>query len=368
MYKKKVILFFSIILLSVFLLSIAAIRLCIKYPLYIPAEYWLPEAISIKEHYAKTIKEPKIIVIGGSSSLFGICTSILGEKTHKKIANFGLHAGLPLEVLFSLIKRNANSNDIVLMPLEYGEYFTREKKFSNWEITNLTTWGTEFIKEFPITQQIEMVFQTLPSIPERIKNFNFNLPIRTYKEYMQDKNPSAILSKVLDYSNSVNYFGDHLQDTQSKLKNDFTDSYFNSINLNDYRFQQVKEFAEILAKQNIRLLLTYPVSIQNPHFDLSNKEHFAKIEALNNKIQEHGLNIIGIPELSNFELTYSLDTRYHLNAEGAILRSLYLADTINCCLADKAQEIADLEAYKKNKTAEAKQILEEYRKLGYFFE
>lgn len=367
MYKQKVILFFISIIISFILSLPIAILLCIKYPRYIPADYWVKDAILIKEHYAKTIKEPKIIIISGSNSLFGICTPLLKEKTNHEIVNLGLHAGLPMEIFFALIKRNANPNDIILMPLEL-DYYNRKNEITNWQVTSLTTWGTEFIKEFSKTQFLEILLKSLPSLPKRMKNFNVNLPIHTYKEYMQGKNPSAILSKLYNYQNSVNYFGEILADVQSKLQNNSTDYYFNSEDLKNYRFQQLKSFADYLALKNIKLLLTYPVSIQNPGFDLSNKKHLAKIQVLNKKIHEHELNSIGIPELSNFELKYSLDSPHHLNAEGAILRTLYFADMINCYLAGKPQEISNMEEYKKQKKAEAKEILEEYRKLGYFSE
>lgn len=367
MYKQKVILFFISIILTFILSLLMAILLCIKYPRYIPAEYWVKEAIIIKEHYAKTIKEPKIIIISGSNSLFGICTPLLKEKTNHEIVNLGLHAGLPMEILFALIKKNANPNDIILMPLEFG-YYSRENEIDKWQITNLTTWGTEFIQEFSKTQFLEILLKSIPSLPERMKNFIVNLPIHTYNEHMQGKNPSAILSKLNDYRNSVNYFGEILADIQSKLQNNFTGYYLNSGDFKNYRFQQLKSFADYLAKKDIKFLLTYPVSMQNPEFDLTKKEHRLKIDALNRKIKEYGLKSIGIPELSNFEQKYSFDTPYHLNAEGAILRTLYFADMINCYLAGKAQEISNMEEYKSEKKAEAKTILEEYRKLGYFSE
>ncbi len=72
MYKQKIILFFSLILFSFICPLILSYLLCIKYPRYIPAEYWIKEAITIKEQYIKTITNPKIIIISGSNSLFGV--------------------------------------------------------------------------------------------------------------------------------------------------------------------------------------------------------------------------------------------------------------------------------------------------------
>jgi hypothetical protein len=366
MYKQKIILFFSLILFSFICPLILSYLLCIKYPRYIPAEYWIKEAITIKEQYIKTITNPKIIIISGSNSLFGVCTPLIKEKTNKEIVNFGLHAALPIEVFFALIKRNAKPNDIILMPLEYT-YYKKKNNITSWQANNLTSWGTEFIKEFSSTQFLEILIKSVPSLPNRIKNFNVDLPIHTYEEHMQDKNSSAILS-LSSYRNAINNFGEILTDNKSKLKNDVTYAYVNPAGLNDFRFEQLKDFSDYLAKQNIRLILTYPVSMQISDFNLFKKEHLTKIEAVNKKCEGYGLDLIGIPELSNFELPYSFDTEYHLNAEGAILRSLYLADTINCYLAGIPQEIADLEEYKNEKKAEAKKILEEYRKLGYFSE
>lgn len=346
-----------------------AFLLCIKYPRYIPASYWIAEGLIIKEHYALTIIKPKIFIISGSNSIFGICTPLLKEKTNREIINLGLIAPLPFKLYFAVIKRNAKPNDIVLMPMEYYYFIRNEREINSESLHNLTTWGMPFLNEFSIIEKLQLTIQSIPSLPQRIKNYNKNFPIRTYEEYMQNKNQKAILANKNPYANAINYWGDHLLDlptTDSWDKSN--EKYFTANKLKNDHFMLLKNFSDFLAKQNIKLILTYPTSIQKSDFDLSKKEHLSKIIAFNNKIKEHGLTIIGIPELSNFEQIYAFDSPYHLNAEGAILRSLYLADTINCYLAGKPQEISNMEEYKNEKKAEAKIILEEYRKLGYFSE
>ncbi len=368
MYKQRIILFFSIVLSSYALLFILTSIFSITYPLYIPnAAYWLKEGFSIKEHRAKTIDTQKIFLVSGSNTLFSICTPLLEEKTNQKIVNFGLNAYTPIEIYFAEIKKYAKPGDIVIMPLEYN-FYTNEKILEDWVIRILLTWGSEFIKEFSVKQILEILFKSLPYLPERMINHDIKFPGRSYEEYMQSlnsKNPLAILRRA-DGGNAYNSFGDKIIDNESKLKLDFSNRYFYLTDLKDFRFQQLKDFADFLAKQNIKLLLTYPVTIQNPEFDLTQKEHADRLQKLTDKIKEHGLDIIGIPKLSNFELIFSYDSIYHLNAEGAMLRTLYLADTINCYLANKTQEIPDMEEYKKQRKAEAKKMLEKYRKLGYY--
>lgn len=364
MYKQRIILFFST-LLFIFFLSFAATFLFIKYPLYTPADYWAKTAIEIKEHNSNLITAPKMIIASGSNSLMGICTPLLKEKINIETVNFGLSSFLPVEVFFSLVKKNAKPDDIVLMPLEYS-YYTNNNKFNETHVGNLTTWGTEFIWEYSASEIIALMIQSFPSYCSRIiKYHTFTLPSCSYDEYMQRINASSLLSKKLDMDKSINSFGDLLQDSASLLKKDFKKDCLNVRLLQDSRFKQLKDFSDELAKNNITLILTYPVTIQNPEFDLTNKEHLNRIQQLNNKFEKYHLKYTGIPILSNFEFEYSFNTVNHLNAEGAILHTLYLADTLNAYFSHTKQQIDDLSEYKRQKKAEAKTILEEYRKLGY---
>lgn len=364
MYKQKIILFFSIISFLFLIFMFITFFVCIKHPRYIPAQYVSAQAVVIKEHYAQTITKPKILIVSGSNALLGICTPLLKEKTNKEIVNFGLNLSLPLEFYLGLTKKNAKPNDIVIMPLEY-QFYTKGKKLNNQIIQDITTWGIEYLNEFSPDQILQIFFSSIPTTCQRIKNYNIKFPIITYNNYYNAYLKStAILASQMHYI--YNRFGDFLVDNSSKLKNNFKETYFNISDLKDFRFKQLKDFSDYLAKQNIKLIFTYPVSIQNPDFDLSKTEHLNKIIALNQKFKEYELNVIGMPELSNIDFVYSLDTLYHLNAEGAMLRTLYLADTINCYLAGIPQEIPNLEKYKREKRKEAKVILNKYRKLGYY--
>lgn len=57
MYKQRIAHFLSTILLLI-AAAIAAVCYFIKNPLYTPAEYWLKEAIIIKDKYSKNYTAP----------------------------------------------------------------------------------------------------------------------------------------------------------------------------------------------------------------------------------------------------------------------------------------------------------------------
>lgn len=66
-----------------------------------------------------TIKEPKIIMVAGSSSSFGLDQKMLEKASGYKVVNLGLHAGFGNLFFSELSKANINKGDIVLLGYEY---------------------------------------------------------------------------------------------------------------------------------------------------------------------------------------------------------------------------------------------------------
>lgn len=63
--------------------------------------------------------EPKIIIVAGSSSAFGLNQKMLEEASGYKVVNLGLHAGFGHLFYSELAKANINKGDIVLLGYEY---------------------------------------------------------------------------------------------------------------------------------------------------------------------------------------------------------------------------------------------------------
>lgn len=76
--------------------------------------------IQDKYRILKETNEPKIIMVSGSSSAFGLDQNMLEEATGYKVANLGLHMGFGYLFYTELAKVNINAGDIVLVGYEYG--------------------------------------------------------------------------------------------------------------------------------------------------------------------------------------------------------------------------------------------------------
>lgn len=75
--------------------------------------------IQDKYRILKETNDPKIIIVSGSSSSFGLDQEMLENATGYKVANLGLHAGFGHLFYSELAKANINKGDIVLLGYEY---------------------------------------------------------------------------------------------------------------------------------------------------------------------------------------------------------------------------------------------------------
>ena len=76
-----------------------------------------------KESLLHRTPSPKIIVIGGSNTIFNIDSKLIGDATGLPTINLGLHAGLGLEFMLNEIRPFLKSGDRVIIMPEYAQFY-----------------------------------------------------------------------------------------------------------------------------------------------------------------------------------------------------------------------------------------------------
>jgi hypothetical protein len=110
-------------LLSTLILAIVLFETIILVIVKIPSGVFnssYQSLIQDKYRILKETNEPKIIMVAGSSSAFGLDQKMLEEASGYKVANLGLHAGFGQLFYSEMAKKNINEGDIVLLGYEYG--------------------------------------------------------------------------------------------------------------------------------------------------------------------------------------------------------------------------------------------------------
>ncbi len=75
-------------------------------------------ALDEKYERLKSIKEDKIVIIGGSSAAFGIDSALIEKYTGMPVVNFGLYASLGTKLMLDLSRSEINKGDIVIVAPE----------------------------------------------------------------------------------------------------------------------------------------------------------------------------------------------------------------------------------------------------------
>lgn len=87
--------------------------------------------LHVKTDRLYSIKEPKIIVIGGSSVPFGVDSKLMEQALGMPVVNFGLYATLGTKLMLDLSKGAIREGDIIVLapetdPQTYSLYFNAE--------------------------------------------------------------------------------------------------------------------------------------------------------------------------------------------------------------------------------------------------
>lgn len=309
MYKKFFIGIVSVgIIISIFFISLAY--------LLSGKNIWndnFPSNV-LNEHrrIAENIKKPKILIISGSNSLFGVDTEKMSKVLKYPVVNFGVHAGLELDYIFYDAKKSIRDNDIVVLPIEYSIYY--ENKLS--ETRNIQIWQNDkqYFNDLLFKDKIKLLW----SIP-------FSLEGMVLKTYIGTPARQEIQSEYT----TINKNGDSVNTLETKEKSIQLEEPFNKkkIYLDDETRKIIIDFLNYCKEKNVKVFVTYPpYYYKQKYFDGYNLEQINKI---NQFWKEQDVIILG--KYTDFVYTDRndfYDTAYHLNIKGREKRTEKLIELL----------------------------------------
>ncbi len=329
------------------IIFIGAYYACFHYQLGadVKAEWWVKNAYQYKDHIAVHTKSPKIIIISGSNSLFGMDSAIVEEITGYPVVNLSGHAALDISFFYLKLKEHLGEGDIVVMPLE--DIYPEQSILSEWFVNNMLAWGgQDYLSKLGIVG----MFKVITSVPKKRlidgileqKGTNPIVPNDKIIKEMDD----LLLSKGAKWRGynhtSLNRYGDmipeeHATKAISKLSQKGV-YYFQSADISDAFVASYRRIKKLVSRHNGQLILTWPVSMRNKYFDLSLPEHLDSVDERRRLLAEESIKIECNPALFHFDAKFFFDTEYHLNKYGTMMRSENLALCLNQVLDGKGQQ------------------------------
>ncbi len=300
----------------------------------IPSEYWVGEMIVIKKELVKgNAGKRKIIVAGGSSTLFGIDAEFASKQLDMPVINFGLHAGLRLEKILQEISLVVERGDLLILPLEPTYYDCHEKP-SGWQVENIIGWDHETWRKMNYAEKAEFV--TLVSPKTFMKMISANIQRKfspsSIKDRLSTLDNSLVLSKFHNRANPVAFeysayqldsYGDMLKAEGARFKGAGQDvSKPNHICHNVAN--QLVDFVKIMKRKGVS------VYFANTPFVAS----AVAIDEVKNSeaIFQKEFMTIGcfIDKRENlvFDRKFFFNTNLHLNIEGRAIRTALFINSI----------------------------------------
>lgn len=263
-------------------------------------------AIIDKHKIISDIKQPKIILAGGSNIAFGIDSKLIENRIGKRVVNLSIHAGLGLEFILNELKDIAKKGDIIFLSPEYflsseGNY--KLKKLTSSYYKNANNYFTNNIFE---------------DLKIHIEKTRANLHEWDVKDNTQMDNAELDKNSIKSiYSrNAFNLNGDVISHLEAKKPKEINDreklkyEYWEGIEL-------INEFNDIAEKNGIKVYFLFP-NYPNSEFQ-RNKIAIQKLEI--DLKRDLKVRILNKPSDFVYNDTLFYDTVYHLDKTGRIMRT-----------------------------------------------
>lgn len=294
---------------------------------YIKAEWWLKDIFEYKQVLNTVLPSPRIIIAGGSNSLFGIDSEVLHDLTGYPVYNMSSHAGLDISFHYYQIKQYMREGDIVVIPFEYNYYYSNNP-YTDWFVNNMIAWGKEdYLDRLNIIDRIQFIFH-VPKQKIYSMLTSDEKPPFTNKDVVISSIANTLFQGWHGYTfKSMNKNGEILVEAGPALpaaKLDKGIRYVKDAPLSPHFIRYFRKITSLVQERRGRLVLAWPPSIRNRLFDLSTDKHRQSALRLREDLQRENIEISCDPEPFNLDVRYFFNTEYHLNKHGARIRSEHL--------------------------------------------
>ncbi|ELO0856429.1 hypothetical protein ACY2PI_002271 [Citrobacter amalonaticus] len=302
------------------------------------AEWWLKNTIEKKEMISDATPGPRIVIISGSNSLFGISGDVIEKKTGMKVVNLALHASLDIDYLVYVLQRNIKKGDIVIAPLEY-QYYRRDSTPTTWFINNTLAFGGDYFRSKSIIDQMKFItFTHKDRVIEGLLTGGQNkfLSLGDVASTPPDEAFSyrKYLFTSLDKYGSMQmaYYDQGAlvrMEKQQKKYEEILSYGKNDLSFTNYAEAGINQLKSITEANGGQFYVTWPASINNKYFNKDDKEAQAFSNNIKVKLAAMHIRVLCDPFYANLGFKMFTDTIYHLNRTGSVIRSERLSE----CLA-----------------------------------
>lgn len=320
-YVRTLVITFCSCVLAFFLLVVFQINAPTQ------SSYWIHEIYQVKTAIARSIQQPKLVLVGGSETLFSTSCEMIYEALGIPCVNGGTHAGLDPDYLFYAARSFLQPGDTVLLTLPYDLY-TYQGDLRSVLIDYVLARDPQYLRAVDWSTRASFFTGVTFSRLQEGYKAKLSPPAPDPFERYQAKN--------------LNQYGDETMIFAPGSEDEFAATIAESgpqAEINGYvassdGMDRITAFANWCQQQNIRLLVTYPSTIRFDEYEqeASRRAFFRSIEDFH---QSLSVPIIGQYKDFLYDKSFMYDTSYHLNSKGIRRRTETLIPLLRPLLSDR---------------------------------
>jgi hypothetical protein len=302
-----------------FLVSLLIFLLAVLCQSGVPTESsrWIYEIYQIKSSIANSIKVPKLVLVSGSNTHFGISCKIISTETGVPCVNGGTHMGLGTAYILRQARLWLKPGDLVLLPLEYEFY--QDQGLPNYlMIDYMFARDTQYLLSLDLVSKLRFLF-----------GISLN---RLQQGFVGRLYPPQPLTTGYQ-SKTVNKYGDetinqkaNMTEKQYHILNNSKPIEIETSQTSRYALNEINDFIIWCKEKNIKPRITWPNTLNFEVYKENVKqEFFQKIEQYYNDMK---ISVLGKPEDFMYNKAMFYDTSYHLNDIGVRYRTQQIIELL----------------------------------------
>ncbi len=279
---------------------------------------WLHEIIATKRKAAEAIAQPKLLIVAGSSALYGISAEEIERQTGFPTVNFGTNAALGPDYILHLTREVCRPGDVVLLAFEYEQYLfgnltgdTTDELFIHYILGH----DRGYVRSLGFQTQMKLALLT-PA--ERL----WGGLLAVFQKPKQDAATAKFIRDVLA---DINTHGDQTSALPEKRPEHSAVRSMVS-HIPAYGFPPspaglppIREFCAWAKAHNVRVLITFPNICHRPEYDLpAAKQMPAQFHAF---FEPMGVPVLGDLSESMLPEEQMFDSLYHPLRSAALDRT-----------------------------------------------
>ncbi|MBW8049759.1 MAG: hypothetical protein FVQ77_05360 [Cytophagales bacterium] len=294
--------------LAAFTCIISVLCSCIFFGVAPDKEIYTASLID-KHNYIKTLKSPKIIIIGGSNIAFGIDSRTIEKKFDMPVVNMGVQGSLGYDYMLNEIKEYIHSEDIILIIPEYLLFDYPFYRGAFYDAIEVFPRAITYLDKPKIYSEVVISFVMV------LQNKFKRILIRQIKK----KRKGFFGKGDVYYRKAFNQYGDvtsHLQlERRKKLAGTGMNRFEKNYKVNSEFIILTNNFSNFVKNHNAKAFFLFPSVAKSAY-----KKEIA--ETIYNQLKsEFHVPLICVPERYVFDDTLFFDTVHHHTHLGRKIRT-----------------------------------------------